>query len=136
MYCMKLPILLVVFLVAGAIQTEGATRRDRRAAEKLQASNADQMVQNILQWLQGVYSHNSRRVRQGTLREYLPPANTERPRPFQPGYPPAGFSPEPSFQLPINPVTGGITAPEGYVPIGNDDVLMPPDLGSGGGPKL
>lgn len=55
-------------------------------------------------------------VRQGTLREYLPPSNTQRPRPFQPqstpepdssndinsfipgGYPPAGsITPQPPF---------------------------------------
>ncbi|KAK5648647.1 hypothetical protein RI129_003539 [Pyrocoelia pectoralis] len=71
-------------------------------------TSADQMVQNILQWLQGVYTDNSRRIRQGSLREYLPPVNTQRPRPFQTastgdneipgGYPPAGsVTPNPPF---------------------------------------
>lgn len=68
-------------------------------------------------------------VRQGTLREYLPPSNTEKPRPFQPGYPPAGYSPEPPFPIPTNPATGGVTAPEGYQPGGDNDILLPPDLG-------
>ncbi|KAB0803320.1 hypothetical protein PPYR_00290 [Photinus pyralis] len=71
-------------------------------------TSADQMVQNILQWLQGVYTDNSRRIRQGSLREYLPPVNTQKPRPFQTatpgeneifgGYPAAGsVTPQPPF---------------------------------------
>ncbi|XP_066262625.1 uncharacterized protein [Euwallacea similis] len=136
MYCMRFPILLVTILVACAIETLGYTRTDRRVSsiDKRQAANADQMVQNILNWLQDVYVQNSRSVRQGTLREYLPPSNTEKPRPFRPGYPPAGYSPEPAFPLPTNPATGGITAPEGYRPDEQaSDVLIPPEIGSGGG---
>ncbi|KAF2879680.1 hypothetical protein ILUMI_26486 [Ignelater luminosus] len=76
-------------------------------------TSADQMVQNILQWLQGVYTQNSRTIRQGTLREYLPPINAQKPRPFEPptqsnhigngdnnfinGYPPSGITPQPPF---------------------------------------
>lgn len=77
---MKFPIILTTILVASAIQTQCYTRTDRRVssigkytaklqltmhkkkrfAEKRQATNADQMVQNILNWLQDVYVQNSR----------------------------------------------------------------------------
>ncbi|KAJ8962509.1 hypothetical protein NQ318_000899 [Aromia moschata] len=76
------------------------------------------MVQNILQWLQGVYSQQGRTIRQGSFREYLPPANTQKPRPFETvsppgddgnfqngnfingGYPPAGsITPQPPFPI-------------------------------------
>lgn len=63
-------------------------------------------------------------VRQGTLREYLPPTHPEKPRPFAPrpsgngideegnfvdgGYPPAGsITPQPPFNIYTNGVTGG-----------------------------
>ncbi|KAF7281543.1 hypothetical protein GWI33_004578 [Rhynchophorus ferrugineus] len=100
-------------------------------------TNADQMVHNILQWVQNVYAQNSRRVRQGTLREYLPPANTEKPRPFQTGYPPSGFSPEPPFPFPTSPVTGGVILPTSLSPIGIDGgavIQTDSPLGGGGLP--
>ncbi|XP_044739063.1 uncharacterized protein LOC123300509 [Chrysoperla carnea] len=59
--------------------------------------SADVMVQNILKWLQNIYGQNNRRVRQGA-REYLPPLNTEKPRPFGGPYEPSGaVRPTPSF---------------------------------------
>ncbi|KAL3287333.1 hypothetical protein HHI36_001807 [Cryptolaemus montrouzieri] len=84
------------------------------------------MVQNILQWLQGVYTQNSRKVRQGSFREYLPPSNTQKPRPFepaqpgylpprQPPYPPSGsITPQPPFTIFTNPATGAVTGEGGY----------------------
>ncbi|XP_050306190.1 mediator of DNA damage checkpoint protein 1-like isoform X2 [Anthonomus grandis grandis] len=126
---MKLSTLLVAVLATCAIETRAYTRVDRSVGK--QASNADQMVQNILQWLQGNYAQNSRRIRQGTLREYLPPANTEKPRPF--GYPPSGITPEVPFPFPTNPATGGVTAPEGYEPSEGDNNIAPPQEGSGTG---
>ncbi|XP_049817544.1 collagen alpha-1(II) chain isoform X2 [Aethina tumida] len=55
-----------------------------------------------------------RKVRQGTLREYLPPSNTQKPRPFEPvstvdgeGYPPSGFTPQPPFPYPTVPGLDG-----------------------------
>ncbi|CAG9766515.1 unnamed protein product [Ceutorhynchus assimilis] len=126
---MHFSVLLVTVLVTCAIQTHGSTARTERQFSKIEkrqaTNNADQMVQNILEWLQGVYAQNSRRIRQGTLRTYLPPPNSEKPRPFQTGYPPAKYYPEPPFPFPTSPVTGGVTGP--------DDNLLPPELGSGGG---
>lgn len=65
-------------------------------------------------------------VRQGSFREYLPPSNTQKPRPFQPsgttpthpgsdynfiGYPPSGgITPQPPFPVYTNPATGGFTS--------------------------
>ncbi|KAF5294089.1 hypothetical protein FQR65_LT10913 [Abscondita terminalis] len=89
-------------------------------------TSADQMVQNILQWLQGVYTDNSRRIRQGSLREYLPPVNTQKPRPFQnpednavdgdnniqSGYPSAGsVTPHPPFEEGYPTIQNEITPP-------------------------
>ncbi|KAK4884929.1 hypothetical protein RN001_001200 [Aquatica leii] len=89
-------------------------------------TSADQMVQNILQWLQGVYTDNSRRIRQGSLREYLPPINTQKPRPFQTpednigdgdnnihvGYPAAGsITPRPPFTDGFPTIHNEITPP-------------------------
>nr|CAH7718630.1 unnamed protein product [Callosobruchus chinensis] len=110
-----------------------------------QSPSADQMVQNILRWLEGEYTKQSRRsrfaqgedrywplyppldsisprfgddaFRQGTIKEYLPPYNTDKPQGFtsappgsggvdeegnfvDSGYPPRGTSPEPPFTLP------------------------------------
>ncbi|XP_044745858.1 translation initiation factor IF-2-like [Coccinella septempunctata] len=92
-------------------------------------TNADVMVQNILQWLQGVYTQNSRKVRQGSFREYLPPSNTQKPRPFEPAqpgqylpprhppYPPSGsITPQPPFPIYTNPATGAVTGEGGYSP--------------------
>jgi hypothetical protein len=102
-------------------------------------TNADQMVQNILQWLQGVYTQNSRRIRQGTLREYLPPSNTQKPRPFEPvsppfnqGYPPSGITPQPPFPIYTNPTTGAVTG-EGYPSPTND--ITPPRPGYPSSPQ-
>jgi len=80
--------------------------RDEENSRIARQTSADQMVQNILQWLQGVYAQNSRRIRQGQFREYLPPTNTQKPSPFKPpngdddnfiGYPQPGDTPRPSF---------------------------------------
>lgn len=63
-------------------------------------------------------------VRQGTLREYLPPINTQKPRPFEPvtppnqnhniggGYPPAGsITPRPPFTEGYPSINPEITPP-------------------------
>ncbi|XP_030748175.1 uncharacterized protein LOC115876512 isoform X2 [Sitophilus oryzae] len=126
---MKILIISVTILVTCAIQSDAHSINNRNSTiSKRQAANADQMVQNILQWVQNVYTQNSRKIRQGTLRQYLPPANTEKPRPFQPGYPPAGETPQPPFPFPTSPVTGGVTAPEQPQPQPEDgnEVLLPP----------
>ncbi|XP_072391572.1 uncharacterized protein [Diabrotica undecimpunctata] len=127
--------------------------RTSRQLNNNKNNNADQMVQNILRWLQDVYGQQSRTsrsffingqqqnspygfasanfgqhaFRQGSLREYLPPTNSQKPRPFEPrpdqgsgideqgnfvdsGYPPAGsITPQPPFNIYTNPATGGIT---------------------------
>ncbi|XP_050510576.1 uncharacterized protein LOC126887220 isoform X2 [Diabrotica virgifera virgifera] len=126
--------------------------RTSRQLNNSKSNNADQMVQNILRWLQDVYGQQSRTsrsyytgqqfspygftsannfgqraFRQGSLREYLPPTNSQKPRPFEPrpgqgsgiddegnfidrGYPPAGsITPQPPFNIYTNPATGGIT---------------------------
>ncbi|XP_053618353.1 uncharacterized protein LOC128679888 isoform X2 [Plodia interpunctella] len=67
----------------------------------LQASSqaeADDMVHNLLQWIQGLYQDNKRKARQ-----YFG-GKPEKPRPFEPatylpptGYPPAGNRPTPSY---------------------------------------
>ncbi|VEN51939.1 unnamed protein product [Callosobruchus maculatus] len=122
---MKIP-LLPVALLATSILVGFATAqqfgnnynnfiRNNRLAR--QSPSADQMVQNILRWLEGEYTKQSRRIRQGTIKEYLPPFNTDKPTGFtsappgsggvdedgnfvDSGYPPKGTSPEPPFTLP------------------------------------
>ncbi|XP_060526398.1 uncharacterized protein LOC132702010 isoform X2 [Cylas formicarius] len=117
---MKFFVLFFTILSTCAIFTEAYSRNKRDVDKKIKRqTSADQMVQNILQWLQGLYAENTRTVRQGTLREYLPPARTEKPRPFQPGYPEAGITPQPPFNFFTNPATGGITAP--------DNEILPPE---------
>ncbi|CAH1985627.1 unnamed protein product [Acanthoscelides obtectus] len=131
-----------------------------------ESPSADQMVQNILRWLEGAYTKQSRRsrfaqgedhywplyppldqfsprfgddaFRQGTIKEYLPPFNTDKPHGFTPappgsggvdeegnfvdsGYPPSGSSPQPPFTLPPSGAPsekpGFPTAPPpGYTP--------------------
>ncbi|KAJ8925352.1 hypothetical protein NQ315_009182 [Exocentrus adspersus] len=145
---MRLPCTLVVILttnllVGWSFADEGsANPKSEKSTRVTRQTNADQMVQNILKWLQGVYTQQSRRsrladyqdifnfasdklddaFRQGTLREYLPPTNTQKPRPFetarppgengidynndyiQGGYPPAGsITPQPPFTIYTNP---------------------------------
>jgi hypothetical protein len=119
-----------------ALSETDASQRGSRVARQ---TNADQMVQNILQWLQGVYTQNSRRIRQGTLREYLPPSNTQKPRPFEPvsppfnqGYPPSGITPQPPFPIYTNPTTGAVTG-EGYPSPTND--ITPPRPGYPSSPQ-
>ncbi|KAL1514094.1 hypothetical protein ABEB36_003413 [Hypothenemus hampei] len=128
---MNLSIFLLTILVTRAIDVRGYTKTERRVSSGSKQSNADQMVQNILDWLENSYTQNSRRVRQGTFLQYLPPSNTQRPRPFQPGYPPAGYSPQPPFPFPTNPVTGGVTAPDGDQLTSDNDILLPPEKGPG-----
>ncbi|XP_018573892.1 collagen alpha-1(III) chain-like [Anoplophora glabripennis] len=132
---MKLPyitvaILATSLLVGGILADEKIIRkRTRRSNRVARQTSADQMVQNILKWLQGVYTQQSRRIRQGTLREYLPPTNTQKPRPFETarppgndqngnyiygGYPPAGsITPQPPFPIFTRPPSGGVPG-EGY----------------------
>ncbi|XP_044264999.1 EGF-like domain-containing protein 2 isoform X2 [Tribolium madens] len=102
---MKISILFVALWSAQIKDISGdVAEGGQRVARQ---TSADQMVQNILQWLQGVYTQNSRKIRQGTLREYLPPSNTQKPRPFEPqGYPPSGITPQPPFPIYTNPTTG------------------------------
>ncbi|CAG9860111.1 unnamed protein product [Phyllotreta striolata] len=109
------------------------TKRDKKEGNRTTRQlnkNADQMVQNILRWLQDVYGNQGRKVRQGSLREYLPPTPGEKPRPFtsrpstqgtgvdedgnfvDPGYPPAGYTPQPAFTFPPNQPDDG-PGPEG-----------------------
>lgn len=71
-------------------------KRQTSGGPKGAVDNTDVMVKNILKWLQSIYGQNNRKTRQGA-REYLPPINTEKPRPFQAGYPAAGPKPSPSF---------------------------------------
>ncbi|CAH0552196.1 unnamed protein product [Brassicogethes aeneus] len=135
---MKLLIPLVVFLVATLIQEATPQRpRNRQAlfikndilrkgkSRVTRQTSSDQMVQNILQWLQGVYTQNTRRIRQGTLREYLPPSQTQKPRPFQPayttsdnndGYPASGFKPQPPFPYPTVPGQDGYPQTNEVIP--------------------
>nr|XP_023015505.1 uncharacterized protein LOC111505000 [Leptinotarsa decemlineata] len=103
-------VLATTCLLVGEILAEqnSSNKHDRKKNSRLsRQTSADQMVQNILQWLQGVYTQQNRRsrsytdetgiayspytvaryddaFRQGGLREYLPPTITEKPRPFQP----------------------------------------------------
>ncbi|XP_045455682.1 TGF-beta-activated kinase 1 and MAP3K7-binding protein 3-like [Melitaea cinxia] len=63
-----------------------------------QAADSDEMVSNLLQWIQGLYQQKNRKARQ-----YFG-GKPERPRPFEPasylpptGYPPAGSRPTPSY---------------------------------------
>ncbi|KAK9892265.1 hypothetical protein WA026_019066 [Henosepilachna vigintioctopunctata] len=106
--------------------TKAKVKRDTGQAAQ---TNADVMVQNILQWLQGVYTQNSRKIRQGSFREYLPPSNTQKPRPFEPArpgqylppreppYPPSGsITPQPPFTIYTNPATGAVTGQGGPGP--------------------
>ncbi|XP_045483328.1 atrophin-1-like isoform X2 [Harmonia axyridis] len=111
-------------------EKDGKKERGKRDTGQETHTNADVMVQNILQWLQGVYTQNSRKVRQGSFREYLPPSNTQKPRPFepseqhgqylpprQPPYPPSGsITPQPPFNIYTNPATGAVTGEGGYSP--------------------
>ncbi|XP_056638948.1 uncharacterized protein LOC130446607 [Diorhabda sublineata] len=109
-------------------KTKRGKKTNLRPSRQLNNNNADQMVQNILKWLQDVYGQQSRSIRQDALREYLPPTMSQKPRPFEPrpvdngggvdnngnfvdsGYPPAGsVTPQPPFTIYTNPATGGIT---------------------------
>ncbi|XP_018332371.1 uncharacterized protein LOC108741896 [Agrilus planipennis] len=103
-----------------------AVRNGKRVTRQ---TSADQMVQNILQWLQEVYNYNTRKIRQGSLREYLPPVHTQKPRPFEPpkptegGYPAAGsitpqppFSENPSPGTEISPPYPGTNSPSSTAP--------------------
>ncbi|XP_072948065.1 uncharacterized protein [Epargyreus clarus] len=63
-----------------------------------QQAEVDEMVGNLLQWIQGLYQQKNRKARQ-----YFG-GKPERPRPFEPasylpptGYPPAGSRPTPSY---------------------------------------
>ncbi|KAF5274406.1 hypothetical protein FQA39_LY07286 [Lamprigera yunnana] len=125
-------LLAVVYLYISAVTSERQAlfiKRDivENGKRVTRQTSADQMVQNILQWLQGVYTDNSRRIRQGSLREYLPPVNTQKPRPFQTpddnigdgdsnsvhiGYAPAGsVTPVPPFSEGFPGIHNEITPP-------------------------
>ncbi|XP_074035650.1 LOW QUALITY PROTEIN: uncharacterized protein [Leptinotarsa decemlineata] len=131
-------VLAATCLLVGEILAEqnSSNKHDRKKNSRLsRQTSADQMVQNILQWLQGVYTQQNRRIRQGGLREYLPPTITEKPRPFQPrpngdgtdesgnfidgGYPPVS-TPQPPFPYPSGPTQPPVTQTPGYptVPAG------------------
>ncbi|CAH1110748.1 unnamed protein product [Psylliodes chrysocephalus] len=152
---MKIPygivfILSICLLAVGILgEQKGKSKRDKKASTRTSRqlnsnNNADQMVQNILRWLQDVYGSQGRRIRQGSLREYLPPTPGEKPRPFtsrpstegagideegnfvDTGYPPAGITPQPPFTIITNPATGGITG------IGSSGIPGEETTGSGG----
>ncbi|KAL0812103.1 hypothetical protein ABMA28_009487 [Loxostege sticticalis] len=68
------------------------------ASSAQQQADADEMVANLLRWIQGVYQQRNRKARQ-----YFG-GKPEKPRPFEPasylpptGYPPAGSRPTPSY---------------------------------------
>ncbi|CAH0717987.1 unnamed protein product, partial [Brenthis ino] len=64
-----------------------------------QQADTDEMVQNLLQWIQGLYQQKNRKARQ-----YFG-GKPDKPRPFEPapsylpptGYPPSGNRPTPSY---------------------------------------
>ncbi|CAG9792835.1 unnamed protein product [Diatraea saccharalis] len=69
-----------------------------------QADASDEMVANLLRWIQGLYQQRNRKARQ-----YFG-GKPEKPRPFEPatylpptGYPPAGTRPSPSYSDGLGP---------------------------------
>ncbi|GJQ76445.1 hypothetical protein Trydic_g2158 [Trypoxylus dichotomus] len=115
---MKIPVAIIALLaitwlpyvVPQRINLLSAVDRHNQTSRIIRQTNADQMVQNILQWLDTVHGQGSRKIRQNVLRTYLPP--TESPRPFAPSqdsvpemFPPLGptyhdepFEPQPQPQ--------------------------------------
>ncbi|XP_026750689.2 uncharacterized protein LOC113511271 isoform X2 [Galleria mellonella] len=82
-----------------------------------QQADADEMVSNLLQWIQGLYQQKNRKARQ-----YFG-GKPEKPRPFEPasylpptGYPPSGSRPTPAYNegppSPSPPLTS--TSSPGY----------------------
>ncbi|KAG5884619.1 hypothetical protein JTB14_023816 [Gonioctena quinquepunctata] len=135
---MKIPRIFVVIaatcLFVGEILAEQkllVKHQKRRSTRLSTQTSSDQMLQNILQWLQGVYSQQNRRIRQDSLREYLPPSVTDKPRPFEPrphgdgidengnfidsGYP-LPSTPQPPFHFATSPpVYSSTPAPDEYL---------------------
>ncbi|XP_050356111.1 uncharacterized protein LOC126777187 [Nymphalis io] len=90
---------LVVF--SNAIDTHSRFQPKKPRIAEYQPGHAvdsDEMVNNLLQWIQGLYQQKNRKARQ-----YFG-GKPERPRPFEPasylpptGYPPSGNRPTPSY---------------------------------------
>ncbi|CAH2252075.1 jg13874 [Pararge aegeria aegeria] len=82
-----------------------------------QRAEADEMVNNLLQWIQGLYQQNNRKARQ-----YFG-GKPERPRPFEPpsylpplGYPPSGNRPTPSYNEGPSPSSPSYTPSSPFIP--------------------
>ncbi|XP_028179189.1 uncharacterized protein LOC114366499 isoform X1 [Ostrinia furnacalis] len=88
----------VAVLLALTICACAAESRFPEASSAQQQADADEMVANLLRWIQGVYQQRNRKARQ-----YFG-GKPEKPRPFEPasylpptGYPPSGSRPTPSY---------------------------------------
>ncbi|CAH0403088.1 unnamed protein product [Chilo suppressalis] len=82
-----------------------ATESQSRFQEVLSSqADSDEMVANLLRWIQGIYQQRNRKARQ-----YFG-GKPEKPRPFEPamylpptGYPPAGTRPSPAYSDGLGP---------------------------------
>ncbi|XP_059055631.1 uncharacterized protein LOC131849558 isoform X2 [Achroia grisella] len=103
-------ILLTLVVCASAADTQSRFP-DLQSARQ---ADADEMVSNLLQWIQGLYQQKNRKARQ-----YFG-GKPEKPRPFEPasylpptGYPPSGSRPTPAYNEGPPPTSPPYTSP-GY----------------------